>query len=775
MLRKSAILAMTILATAGLCLADVGEKAEPAPGAPVPARGAGGPDAFGYRWIDSDEAGGPAYSWIEISGTGTPLDLADDGEANITSPFPFTFYGVTSTALRVGNNGGVLFDRDTGDVWAGNVVLPYAQWPRAMLVLWDDIDSDSGNVYWDVRGEAPNRRLVIEWHDRPHYSNTGKGTFELILCEGSNEVVFQYADLDFGNASYNNGISATVGIQGDSLAASNWFLQYSYNTASLHDGLAIRFHCNPAPVSADSMYFKTYNGTALMAGDKSANPAPISRTTMSFQYGHSVPCMDPWGHYIYEVYNANLRRFRVDDGTYVDFGLSHAGGHVCGTDGQYLYVPNGSSVHKYTMIGGYIGTTTLDIGIDPYSFAVVNDTVWASPDRYNHIYNAYPTSAFAGGSISNATTWDVGTGTNGTGNIAFDGTYYYIPWIGTAGITYKIFNRNRALVSTGVVTGVDVRSVMCRAAPRPILVFEETMGCPDQYYAQAAANLGFNTTITIDWTSFIDSLYNGTPWTMALVNNYGNYPSSYLDTLNHYIINGGRMIFFTWGFNANPSHPFYANLGASYIGDLTTPVNVHANNPADALFTTPNQISSLYWTDDNYGSIDCTRMSPSSGGVAVAYFEGYPGEAALMTNASQTALFNGFEAICYNGDDDGDGKLDMVELIENEITWLLDPVQVGVEGPSTKLGDPIRLMLGANRPNPFRTSTSIEFALPKAGKASLKVYNVLGQQVATLVEGNLPAGPHRASWSAKGVANGIYLYRLEANGQQITRKLAVIR
>jgi hypothetical protein len=216
-------------------------------------------------------------------------------------------------------------------------------------------------------------------------------------------------------------------------------------------------------------------------------------------------------------------------------------------------------------------------------------------------------------------------------------------------------------------------------------------------------------------------------------------------------------------------------MGASYIGDLTTPVNVHANNPADALFTTPNQISSLYWTDDNYGSIDCTRMSPSSGGVAVAYFEGYPGEAALMTNASQTALFNGFEAICYNGDDDGDGKLDMVELIENEITWLLDPVPVGVEGgPSAPLGDRV-LWLGANRPNPFRTSTSIEFALPKAGKASLKVYNVLGQQVATLVDGNLPAGPHRASWSAKGVANGIYLYRLEANGQQITRKLAVIR
>jgi len=308
-----------------------------------------------------------------------------------------------------------------------------------------------------------------------------------------------------------------------------------------------------------------------------------------------------------------------------------------------------------------------------------------------------------------------------------------------------------------------------------ILVFEETPGDTAHYYLQAANNLGFETALTTNWASFIDSLYNGTPWSMVLANDFSDGPTAgKLDSLNLYLTGGGKMIFYTYAFSYYSSHPFFASLGASFIGDLTTPVNVHANDPADVLFTTPNEVSTIYWKNDIW-YVNCTRLAPVNGGVAAAYLEGYPGEAALIVNGTQTAIFNGFESTNYTGDDDGDGKLDMVELIENEITWLLDPVPVGVEGgPSAQLGDRV-LWLGANRPNPFRTSTSIEFALPKAGKASLKVYNVLGQQVATLVEGNLPAGPHRASWSAKGVANGIYLYRLEANGRQITRKLAVIK
>ena len=176
-----------------------------------------------------------SYNYIPINTTGAALALADDGEANITLPFAFTFYGVTSSNLRVGNNGGILFNATAGDVPVSNTAIPAAAPALSILPFWDDIDSDTGDVYWEVQGTAPNRMAIIEWYNRPHYSNTGSSTFEAILYEGSNEIKFQYADVDFGNASYNNGVSATVGINKDATTA----LQVSYNQAVISNGQAI--------------------------------------------------------------------------------------------------------------------------------------------------------------------------------------------------------------------------------------------------------------------------------------------------------------------------------------------------------------------------------------------------------------------------------------------------------------------------------------------------------------------------------------------------------
>ena len=141
--------------------------------------------------------------------------MADDGEANITIPFPFTFYGVTSSNLRVGNNGGILFNATTGDVGITNAALPVATPALAILPFWDDIDADTGDVYWEVQGTAPNRILIVEWYNRPHFSNVGSATFEVILYEGTNEIKFQYLTPTSADATYNFGVSATAGINKD--------------------------------------------------------------------------------------------------------------------------------------------------------------------------------------------------------------------------------------------------------------------------------------------------------------------------------------------------------------------------------------------------------------------------------------------------------------------------------------------------------------------------------------------------------------------------------
>lgn len=79
-------------------------------------------------------------------------------------------------------------------------------------------------------------------------------------------------------------------------------------------------------------------------------------------------------------------------------------------------------------------------------------------------------------------------------------------------------------------------------------------------------------------------------------------------------------------------------------------------------------------------------------------------------------------------------------------------------------GIPKEMTLEQNYPNPFNPSTIIRFELPSTSRITLRVYNLLGQVVATLIDREEPAGSHDAEWHASRFASGIYFYRLEATG-----------
>jgi len=103
----------------------------------------------------------------------------------------------------------------------------------------------------------------------------------------------------------------------------------------------------------------------------------------------------------------------------------------------------------------------------------------------------------------------------------------------------------------------------------------------------------------------------------------------------------------------------------------------------------------------------------------------------------------------------------------------LSDMITSVERLSTDL--PTHFNLGQNYPNPFNPSTTIEFALPKPGFVTLKVYDLLGREVAVIVADKLAAGRYKYDWDAKGLATGVYLYRLEAGDFVQTRKLILMR
>ena len=92
---------------------------------------------------------------------------------------------------------------------------------------------------------------------------------------------------------------------------------------------------------------------------------------------------------------------------------------------------------------------------------------------------------------------------------------------------------------------------------------------------------------------------------------------------------------------------------------------------------------------------------------------------------------------------------------------------------------PERFELGSNYPNPFNPSTLIPYQLPASMAVHLEVFNLLGQRVATLVDGEQPAGLHTAEWDAtdeagQAVGAGVYIYRLTGGGAKMTGSMLLV-
>jgi hypothetical protein len=114
-----------------------------------------------------------------------------------------------------------------------------------------------------------------------------------------------------------------------------------------------------------------------------------------------------------------------------------------------------------------------------------------------------------------------------------------------------------------------------------------------------------------------------------------------------------------------------------------------------------------------------------------------------------------------------------------ELTLFRRPIHVSVSGsvgiPITNQNLPKNFKLEQNFPNPFNPITMIRVAIPYSCSVSLVIFNILGEQVATIYEDQLPAGEFDFSWNASGMSSGIYWYRLQAGEYTETRKMVLLR
>jgi len=107
---------------------------------------------------------------------------------------------------------------------------------------------------------------------------------------------------------------------------------------------------------------------------------------------------------------------------------------------------------------------------------------------------------------------------------------------------------------------------------------------------------------------------------------------------------------------------------------------------------------------------------------------------------------------------DTDGSFEYSQVVKSEV-----------------VGTPTEFSLSQNYPNPFNPSTSIAFALPKESSVKLSVYNMLGEEVAVLVNGVMSAGNHSVDFAASNLNSGMYVYRLEAGEFSSVRKMTLLK
>lgn len=169
----------------------------------------------------------------------------------------------------------------------------------------------------------------------------------------------------------------------------------------------------------------------------------------------------------------------------------------------------------------------------------------------------------------------------------------------------------------------------------------------------------------------------------------------------------------------------------------------------------------LFLPNDTY-TLD---ISAAATGDIVGSFEA---DLSMLSGQAVTVIASGFLA----PPESTNRPFGLYAVLENGDVAQLPPPPTSTE-PETDIPD--EFALAQNYPNPFNPATTIEYALPEASEVRLEVYNLQGQRVATLVNGQQPAGTHSVSFDAQNLSSGMYLYRIQAGSYTSTQKMMLLK
>lgn len=699
----------------------------------------GGPNSYGYTWLDSDTAGGPLYNWIEISGIGTKiLDSEwkapntwkkDDGTAGpFALGFQFAYNDTTYDSIYVGTNGILSFSESdlTRDGYFYDGWIPYLRFPDVLAILYYDLNLDASSLgggevyYWTNSTDS----FIVEYKNvKPFVSPATIDTlnFEVILVQTATDSSITYQYKTVATPTSRNGTtpvradsSALIGIQDRTR-----YFGLRYFAAGIEGyenlpkaGLAVRFEKtssfvhNVVPTREVLYYTEDYAYyyppyhllyTKEIGDTLADNSVTIFNTGQNQEDNVPVVCK------IYKVENSGGYTFEDSFYTILD---SVAAGDTAQATFSDNWVP--------TSRGCYLVTYYTALASDDFP---QDDTAsgYLFAER-NELSSPWTETGPTCDGIIEAGEW--------SDAVLLDISKFTVPQL-----TY------------GPLVLVGPHYYQSDAA---ILYLKN-----DSSYLYLALDLPGDTSNTIsDWISIDieddgDSFFDldSSEGALVLRNDFevGNDVLDFLPQMSTYsdsfVTAGNSAAVTTWQFGIQ------SNTGRQQA-EIRIPFG---DSPKYNLNSGPEKTIGIW-----VGAADASDPYVDGGFVysnQIAYwpwqgiFSYYPQEIAKVhLSASPTSV----------PQDESD------RLIVSDYR------------------------LDQNYPNPFNPTTLISYELPDPARVKINIYNILGQKINTLVNEVQVHGKHQVIWDGKdqkgrSVGSGIYFYKIVAGDYTCVRKMIMLK
>ncbi len=708
----------------------------------------GGPDAYGYTWVNSDHPTGPDFEWVDISGSGSAASLSDDSfDGPFDIGFDFPWYGGIESEVYIASNGYISFGQGYTGYWSTNPIPFYNGdgWsPDNMIApFWDDLNpNNGGTVYYEY--DEDEQRFIVQFDGIMAYSSGGPFTFEIILYP-SGIIEVAYDEMDQSDVA-----NANVGIE----------------NADASGGLGYRYQGEGGSVADETM--------VVYLPQSSCEPVDCTgivevEPNQGWEDGsyNSIRCAD--------VICGELE----SDGTTTDsdwYLYTHFGGNievivdVSDFDARLTLresAPGGDILADANTFPRCFGEAFSLSELESGSYYIVvehdGDPDLEGPQSYALMLNCSGDPCAGHEPIDCSGTaeaepnegWNADPPNSNYGVIALDETICGTVWAdaGERDMDWFLLELESAteLVVSCEIDGFDAALFITDMNPEGGVLYEvdDAPACHPESISVESLPAG-SYFIVIGHNEM-----NGVPEEQAYALTVsGSLPTQdmcdgYEDVPDFHDI---------WTVVADTAPEYAHHSGTGCPGDVSSP---GLDYTLRVVLAEPMDLHVAMTGEGNADEVillvgNCATPAISCGAAANDHGPGTEGEVLEFMGLPAGDYWLVADFAGY-----GESHPFVMQVIDMN-SGLLEGRELSFE-------------LRQNYPNPFNPVTTVQWIQPEMAKAEISIYNLKGERVMQEDLGLRGPGSHTFTWNAASLPSGVYVYTLSSGEWQATRKAVLLK